>query len=123
MCGTWRGSFWYGFFFFSSRRRHTRCSRDWSSDVALPICAYHAVVDTQLLDWKPEFLRSRLHQQAARFGRRAAQGAGARLDSGAAGGSPLVAGERGVAHDDVDLGDLHVELVRYDLRDRDVERL
>src|SRR3989449_7257215 len=26
-----RGSF--RFFFFSSRRRHTRCSRDWSSDV------------------------------------------------------------------------------------------
>src|SRR2546429_2790346 len=25
-------SVWY-FFFFSSRRRHTRCSRDWSSDV------------------------------------------------------------------------------------------
>src|SRR2546429_4283378 len=23
----------YCFFFFSSRRRHTRCSRDWSSDV------------------------------------------------------------------------------------------
>src|SRR2546422_6294197 len=23
----------YHFFFFSSRRRHTRCSRDWSSDV------------------------------------------------------------------------------------------
>src|SRR2546429_3235112 len=23
----------WGFFFFSSRRRHTRCSRDWSSDV------------------------------------------------------------------------------------------
>src|SRR6185503_20373878 len=23
----------YRFFFFSSRRRHTRCSRDWSSDV------------------------------------------------------------------------------------------
>src|SRR2546429_9410619 len=23
------------FFFFSSRRRHTRCSRDWSSDVCL----------------------------------------------------------------------------------------
>src|SRR6266498_5404470 len=22
-----------GFFFFSSRRRHTRCGRDWSSDV------------------------------------------------------------------------------------------
>src|SRR5690606_39394930 len=25
------------FFFFSSRRRHTRFSRDWSSDVCLPI--------------------------------------------------------------------------------------
>src|SRR3989304_5275391 len=25
--------------FFSSRRRHTRCSRDWSSDGALPILA------------------------------------------------------------------------------------
>src|SRR2546429_7921460 len=24
---------WHYFFFFSSRRRHTRCSRDWSSDV------------------------------------------------------------------------------------------
>src|SRR2546422_10884781 len=24
---------WHWFFFFSSRRRHTRCSRDWSSDV------------------------------------------------------------------------------------------
>src|SRR5271157_6235692 len=24
-------------FFFSSRRRHTRCGRDWSSDCALPI--------------------------------------------------------------------------------------
>src|SRR5207245_4089417 len=25
------------FFFFSSRRRHTRCYRDWSSECALPI--------------------------------------------------------------------------------------
>src|SRR2546429_1723291 len=25
--------FYCDFFFFSSRRRHTRCSRDWSSDV------------------------------------------------------------------------------------------
>src|SRR5216684_7621113 len=29
-------------FFFSSRRRHTRCSRDWSSDVCLPISIAHA---------------------------------------------------------------------------------
>src|SRR5699024_11680966 len=27
------------FFFFSSRRRHTRSKRDWSSDVSLPICS------------------------------------------------------------------------------------
>src|SRR5699024_12006007 len=26
-------------FFFSSRRRHTRSKRDWSSDVCLPICS------------------------------------------------------------------------------------
>src|SRR2546422_5134776 len=28
-----RSCVWCLFFFFSSRRRHTRCSRDWSSDV------------------------------------------------------------------------------------------
>src|SRR2546422_1057601 len=32
------------FFFFSSRRRHTRCSRDWSSDVC-----------SSDLDWKTLF--------------------------------------------------------------------
>src|SRR3989449_4433466 len=31
----------YLFFFFSSRRRHTRCSRDWSSDV----CSSDLLVD------------------------------------------------------------------------------
>src|ERR1039458_10682310 len=30
------------FFFFSSRRRHTRCLSDWSSDCALPICPLDA---------------------------------------------------------------------------------
>src|SRR2546429_2525933 len=29
----WEGYVTKEFFFFSSRRRHTRCSRDWSSDV------------------------------------------------------------------------------------------
>src|SRR2546429_6135536 len=38
---------WLYFFFFSSRRRHTRCSRDWSSDVCssdllLGATAHHA---------------------------------------------------------------------------------
>src|SRR5690606_40942041 len=43
--------FWSVFFFFSSRRRHTRFSRDWSQTCALPIsmpypqwCAYSAEV-------------------------------------------------------------------------------
>src|SRR5687768_17762198 len=29
----WTKILYHIFFFFSSRRRHTRCSRDWSSDV------------------------------------------------------------------------------------------
>src|SRR5687768_5320648 len=33
------------YFFFSSRRRHTRCSRDWSSDGALPICANFSEIE------------------------------------------------------------------------------
>src|SRR2546422_8147796 len=42
----------YAVFFFSSRRRHTRCSRDWSSDVCssdLQITA--SVID--LFKWRP----------------------------------------------------------------------
>src|SRR5712675_2052026 len=39
------------FFFFSSRRRHTRCSRDWSSDVCSSdlqlTCVYDPSVGTQ----------------------------------------------------------------------------
>src|SRR6266436_8127164 len=35
------------FFFFSSRRRHTRCSRDWSSDV----CSSDLVVEARREDW------------------------------------------------------------------------
>src|SRR5256884_4963416 len=38
---------WSFFFFFSSRRRHTRCSRDWSSDVCssdLPITRRRALL-------------------------------------------------------------------------------
>src|SRR5256884_2471726 len=45
-----RGS--YLLFFFSSRRRHTRCSRDWSSDV----CSSDLVATTgQALDFTPAF--------------------------------------------------------------------
>src|SRR5690554_3481758 len=42
-------------FFFSSRRRHTRCGRDWSSDCALPISspfrARHTAEFPDALSW------------------------------------------------------------------------
>src|SRR2546429_1816814 len=47
------GYFTLEFFFFSSRRRHTRCSRDWSSDVC----------SSDLIDTSPDF-----RQQAMRAG-------------------------------------------------------
>src|SRR2546429_7206008 len=38
------------FFFFSSRRRHTRCSRDWSSDVcSSDLCLLVPSIATRLL--------------------------------------------------------------------------
>src|SRR6266550_6837144 len=45
------------FFFFSSRRRHTRCSRDWSSDVCssdlveLTLPAICAIPNGLVLEW------------------------------------------------------------------------
>src|SRR5256884_5260173 len=45
------------FFFFSSRRRHTRCSRDWSSDV----CSSDLFIATaNWMDPIPEPLRDRM---------------------------------------------------------------
>src|SRR5256884_759478 len=35
----------FTFFFFSSRRRHTRCSRDWSSDVCSSDLSPHGHLD------------------------------------------------------------------------------
>src|SRR5690606_40829092 len=44
------------FFFFSSRRRHTRFSRDWSSDVCssdlTPVSVQYTVVDDQVISLK-----------------------------------------------------------------------
>src|SRR5207245_5407817 len=37
------------FFFFSSRRRHTRCYRDWSSDVCSSDLAWTSVASARLL--------------------------------------------------------------------------
>src|SRR6266498_3232691 len=54
----------YGFFFFSSRRRHTRCGRDWSSDV----CSSDLTKDPLfretaegILRWADEVLSDRTH--------------------------------------------------------------
>src|SRR5699024_12041225 len=55
-------SLYYLSFFFSSRRRHTRSKRDWSSDVCssdliLPLLQIHAV-GTQMDTCKHHFLTS-----------------------------------------------------------------
>src|SRR3712207_7803355 len=44
-----RGDDYYGFFFFSSRRRHTRYWRDWSSDVCSSDLLWHASTVHSLL--------------------------------------------------------------------------
>src|SRR2546422_5278203 len=41
------------FFFFSSRRRHTRCSRDWSSDV----CSSDLLIRSQVKRHSGDFFR------------------------------------------------------------------
>src|SRR2546429_9684182 len=46
------------FFFFSSRRRHTRCSRDWSSDVCssdLSILALGYLLPMAYLTWSMRY--------------------------------------------------------------------
>src|SRR5207249_9492784 len=40
----------YGFFFFSSRRRHTRSIRDWSSDVCSSDLGHQRLVELLLSD-------------------------------------------------------------------------
>src|SRR2546429_6855407 len=46
-----------GRFFFSSRRRHTRCSRDWSSDVCSSDL-FALLLGVALRDWIPGLRRS-----------------------------------------------------------------
>src|SRR2546422_644864 len=48
---------WYFVFFFSSRRRHTRCSRDWSSDV----CSSDLVSGKNWLGIHPDRLYVTVH--------------------------------------------------------------
>src|SRR6266498_3993735 len=45
-----------GFFFFSSRRRHTRCGRDWSSDVCSSDLLFRGMVRlTESQSWQWAF--------------------------------------------------------------------
>src|SRR5256884_9391410 len=61
------------FFFFSSRRRHTRCSRDWSSDVCSSDLILKqgevliATFQAALSDADLEHLRRGLVQQVVKF--------------------------------------------------------
>src|SRR6266436_8848571 len=57
------------FFFFSSRRRHTRCSRDWSSDVCssdLLVALYDLATGTQR--WVSESLFQQTEQKRGGLG-------------------------------------------------------
>src|SRR2546429_3714626 len=47
---------WRFFFFFSSRRRHTRCSCDWSSDV----CSSDLAMTSQDSSYRPPDLKGRV---------------------------------------------------------------
>src|SRR2546422_903309 len=56
-------------FFFSSRRRHTRCSRDWSSDVCSSDLAFRAVAPIPLEEVEPaEEIRRRFVSTAMSLG-------------------------------------------------------
>src|SRR2546426_5798876 len=51
----------YVFFFFSSRRRHTRLQGDWSSDVCLPILLAHEIDAGHQLGHGVLDLKTRVH--------------------------------------------------------------
>src|SRR5256884_5984875 len=53
------------FFFFSSRRRHTRCSRDWSSDVCSSDLGFDVLYACQDVDYDKA---ARLFSIPRRFG-------------------------------------------------------
>src|SRR5207245_8188548 len=51
-------------FFFSSRRRHTRCYRDWSSDV----CSSDLIVETLQMGTRDSHINASDHHVALLFG-------------------------------------------------------
>src|SRR5881397_3545277 len=72
---------------------------------------------------RTELHRRGRNQDVARFGAREAKRGAAVLDREAAGGLTLVRGARGVAADDLDALEVHVQLVGGDLRQRGADAL
>src|SRR5207247_6618177 len=95
------------------------------ADSLLPVAGYRddAVLNGELVDRHRELLGGALKENASRFRRRVAQRRAAALDAGRSRPAALVARERGVAHDDGDAIERHVELLGDDLADRDIDAL
>src|SRR5690606_40047909 len=73
-------------FFFTSRRRHTRCSRDWSSDVCssdlLVLCPTRDLADqvARELRWPAGAVRGRPDRPARGWGRAPGPGSRSSVD-------------------------------------------
>ena len=80
---------------------------------------HDAVGDGELVGRQAELGRGHLDQHAARLGGGHAHLLAAELDAGGAGGTPLVHAGGGVAHEDGDGLERHVELFRHHLSDGD----
>src|SRR5215813_14781610 len=83
----------YCFFFFSSRRRHTSCGRDWSSDVCSSDLTAKALTDRGV-----PFFTSHTIQSA---GGRTGEIESVRLVAVNRDGTPVAGGERDIACDSV----------------------
>ena len=84
---------------------------------------HHAVLYLELRRRHTEFLRRALHQHAACFRRGIAQRDTAALEPGAAGRAALIAGQRRVAHDDVDALEREIEFFGHHLLHGDIDAL
>ena len=82
-----------------------------------------AVLHGERVDRRAEARSGALEEETACLGGREPERGAAALHAGGAGGAALIARERGVAHHDLDPIEGDVELVRDDLRDRDVDAL
>src|SRR6266498_5969906 len=73
-----------GFFFFSSRRRHTRCGRDWSSDVCSSDLLWYAALASEKSYCSLHLMRAYGDPQQTAMLQQAFARAGKKLDMGKA---------------------------------------